>query len=1025
MIPISLTLKGLYSYQEKQSINFEKLLEGHLFGIFGAVGSGKSTILEAVSFALYGDTERLSQRDNRTYNMMNLKSDSLLIDFVFRNYDDQYYRFVVKGKRNGKDFEKVNTFERTGYIKKGETWLPLDVNECSVIIGLTYENFRRTIIIPQGKFQEFLTLGDKDRTQMLKDIFQLGKFEFFSQTAILDKSNNEILQNLTGQLKTYEHITAHIIEETSKFFIELEQQLKKEANQLQSLENELKDAELLQSLFTEFEVYQNKAGKLADEKQAVDVFNGQITDFEYCNEIFKQDIFQIAEIIKDEESLTTSVQDIAIQLIGKKNNLQHLNEKMAVLKSEYDNVPHLEQLLREYAILSNVLELRQNHKILEKRIADGQQYVDTFYGHTQLIKTEVDQLKSILKEHKDALPDINKLYQIREWFNQKRTYTQKQLQTLNLYHQATYQKESTVLKKKDELSIKLLGELVNDLDFDEAIRQLQGKRQGALIIADKLVDGKSQYLIQQKLYEFAGQLQCGEACPLCGSTDHPHVLVSDDVEEALNLYRENEQQNKSQLNEIDSCLNSLKLLQQQYIYQSEQLLIIEEQLKKDKSVLDEHTGLFDWSGYDPANEETVLIQITAFQKLKNQITDIESKLDAKEAEQAGVIQNHEKYKSAVEKLKSDLQAIQASKSTYVSQLGLLNEADFTEKTSQQLTILTNDLSKNIAQVKQNYELTNNQIRFAEQNITGLNATQEAKNSELAVVRKKKDILNNKIESQLAQSKFNDVTEVKELLKLSGTIEEKRKIVGMYQQEVYATESNLHRLNEILNGQAFDQSAFDKLKNDTLAVKDTFRLTNEKYICEEAKLSQMKKQFEERKRLDKEFSIYQNRGKNLKVLLSMFKGSGFVNYVSTAYLQGLCESANIRFYKFTKQQLRLEVSDRNDFQVRDYLNNGRVRSVKTLSGGQLFQASLCLALALAENVQQQNKAKQNFFFLDEGFGSLDKESLQTVFETLKELRKENRFVGVISHVEELQQEIDVFLKITNDHLRGSQIKASWQ
>ncbi|MEN0056826.1 MAG: hypothetical protein AAGC65_24320 [Mucilaginibacter sp.] len=75
----------------------------------------------------------------------------------------------------------------------------------------------------------------------------------------------------------------------------------------------------------------------------------------------------------------------------------------------------------------------------------------------------------------------------------------------------------------------------------------------------------------------------------------------------------------------------------------------------------------------------------------------------------------------------------------------------------------------------------------------------------------------------------------------------------------------------------------------------------------------------------------------------------------------------------------------------------------------------------------NKISQNkiFFFLDEGFGSLDKESLQTVFETLKELRKQNRFVGVVSHVEELQQEIDAFLKITNDPLRGSQLKTSWQ
>ena len=82
MIPISLTIKGIYSYQQEQTIDFQKLTDAQLFGIFGPVGSGKSTILEAISFALYNDTERLN-RDNRNYNMMNLKSNELLIRFNF------------------------------------------------------------------------------------------------------------------------------------------------------------------------------------------------------------------------------------------------------------------------------------------------------------------------------------------------------------------------------------------------------------------------------------------------------------------------------------------------------------------------------------------------------------------------------------------------------------------------------------------------------------------------------------------------------------------------------------------------------------------------------------------------------------------------------------------------------------------------------------------------------------------------------------------------------------------------------
>jgi exonuclease SbcC len=107
-----------------------------------------------------------------------------------------------------------------------------------------------------------------------------------------------------------------------------------------------------------------------------------------------------------------------------------------------------------------------------------------------------------------------------------------------------------------------------------------------------------------------------------------------------------------------------------------------------------------------------------------------------------------------------------------------------------------------------------------------------------------------------------------------------------------------------------------------------------------------------------------------------------------------------------------------------MNNGEVRSVKTLSGGQTFQAALSLALALADNIQHLTKSKQNFFFLDEGFGSLDKEALTIAFETLKNLRKENRIVGVISHIDEMQQEILVNLKIVNDLEKGSIVTKSW-
>jgi len=163
-----------------------------------------------------------------------------------------------------------------------------------------------------------------------------------------------------------------------------------------------------------------------------------------------------------------------------------------------------------------------------------------------------------------------------------------------------------------------------------------------------------------------------------------------------------------------------------------------------------------------------------------------------------------------------------------------------------------------------------------------------------------------------------------------------------------------------------------------------------------------------------------REKHLADLAGLFRGNGFVDFVSSVHLQNLCNNANVRFHKMTRQQLHLKLGDDNSFWVSDVLNGGKVRLLKTLSGGQKFQAALSLALALADNIHTLTESKHNFFFLDEGFGSLDKECLQIVFETLKSLRKENRIVGIISHVEDLQQEIDRYLMVKNDEELGSLI-----
>ena len=142
MLPLKLTIEGLYSYQTKQTIDFSELTQAGLFGIFGAVGSGKSSILEAVSFALYGETERMNSKDSRAYNMMNLRSNRSFIEFDFQNYENGTFRAVREFRRNAKRFDDVKVYNTCFYEEKNGEWFPLEHTNASEILGLSYENFK-------------------------------------------------------------------------------------------------------------------------------------------------------------------------------------------------------------------------------------------------------------------------------------------------------------------------------------------------------------------------------------------------------------------------------------------------------------------------------------------------------------------------------------------------------------------------------------------------------------------------------------------------------------------------------------------------------------------------------------------------------------------------------------------------------------------------------------------------------------------------------------------------------------------
>lgn len=1024
MIPVSLTLKGLYSYQLPQTIEFDRLIHGQLFGIFGAVGSGKSTILEAISFALYGQTERLDNRDNRNYNMMNLKSNELLIDFTFENFDGQLYRYTVKGKRHGKDFEKVNTFDRAGYVWRDGAWHPLESNLAEQVVGLSYDNFRRTIIIPQGKFQEFLQLGHAQRTQMLKEIFQLEKYEFFNQVKNLESKNNSAIDYITGQISTFADLLAENIVEKKKELDELAKVLAIEKQNLEVNSKGLANLSALKLVFENLNAQKEILLTLEQAKGSFDELEVKIREYEYCFTHFKNDLDRLDEKKVGIEVKKRSLAEIHAKLLEVKKEVESLSEPMSLATAEFNKQEEYKEKLLDYRHLVNLVKLKSEVIKFQERIDKGTIVVNEVLKKKLELENKRVLSKRELQEKNSLMPNIRELTEVRAWFDKK----------VNLEANLAAAIEEANRLDKEVASIEgLLPKLLHEYDllyegelsFEHLYKVINGLELDKAEEIKVLVSAIEHLNVQVKLTEFTEALNRGEPCPLCGSLEHAAVLELEDVQLHLHSGQARLKELQLELISFQKLDKELHLLESKSNFISGQILHAVSKVNECRENCSIHRAAFVWPAFDSNDPKQMIDGFYQAEILRDSIARITETIDKEDEELDRLTNEYNRYVDSLDKLKIELQAKITESATLAKQLKQHDSMAVDSYEESVLNTLYEALNAKILSDKSNYEGLSLKLTSLNEQAIKASSYMESIEAALGVEKESLREIQAKLDLELSVSSFDDWGLVKKVLSSSVDWEEGKRRLDVYNKQLYSVKDRLIELNDQAKGQSFDPVKYEEFTLIVAQLNDRITHVNDQLVSGHALYSTWIVQMEAKDKLVLELSKLEHRAENLKTMRQLFIANGFVNYISTVYLQNLCHAANERFYSLTNQQLRLELGDKNEFLVRDFMNDGKLRSVKTLSGGQTFQASLCLALALAESVQQQNHSKQNFFFLDEGFGSLDKEALQMAFETLKALRKENRIVGIISHVEELQQEIDVYLKVTNDSFLGSTIAKSWQ
>ncbi|WP_025765137.1 AAA family ATPase [Dyadobacter tibetensis] len=1033
MIPKHLKIKGLYSYQQEQEIHFDPLTNAALFGIFGSVGSGKSSILEAITFALYGDTERLNKSgDDRTYNMMNLRSDELLIDFeCIAGKDGNRYRFTVKGRRNSKNFKDVKTFERKGYRWKNELWEPLPEGETTeAIIGLSYDNFRRTIIIPQGRFQEFIELRDADRTRMMKELFQLEKYDLSRTVSTLQGQNKEMLAHVEGQLSSIAEVTTDVIAAEEEKLKNLRSQMAERKEEL-LVQSKLAETYHKQKLAIEtIQALEKQLLKLKEREAFMQSRREKFAIYEICAIHFKHLLDQKKRLNSSLEKDKARQEQINYQLQKLGHNLSQAQVEKNRLKPSYEN---REVLLKQVSELEKVVQIKEQRIFSKKLYAS----LEKGEGLLQKKKEELNELKrrrqQLEKDNealKNNLPDFAEVGRINSWYatmsvlsvNKANTYKEaSELNAQQITHQETLKDKLQTLSKNFQL----------DLPLDCDLPIFESKLVDTLARYNReLVEIDARYIETQtkaRLQLFATDLQEGEPCPLCGSEHHPAIgqHQKGEYENLLKNIQEQKEKLQNQEQELRKELTPMDRLFQTSASIEAQKKALRLRWDEAKNAVETHEKDFTWNQFDKKDPTPFKVYVQKLEGLQEKIKSQELSLK----ETNSLIENSEteileKFERPLQKLKDDLLKASNTMDTLISQLQQIRLEDYLELENEALAMQVASLKDQHSEIIQNFEKVEGLIAATDKEISNIAGEKSSLERTINGNQQEMMLLEESLQSLLVKHRFDSENWVEKILDQALDLAQERKELDEFDLELH----NIRR--DLAYHQAQNPLAdYDPQLHDTTnrrVAELTQQLQNNHKV--EGQLEGLIKNLQDdllrRTTLLKEHEKLEIRKNHLNDLAKLFRSSGFVDYASSIYLQNLIQAANARFHQMTHQQLHLELGEGNSFWVRDLLNGGHLRLLKTLSGGQKFQAALSLALALADHIHVRNASKHNFFFLDEGFGSLDKAALATVFETLKSLRRENRIVGIISHVEELQQEIQTYLKIQESDT-GSKILASWE
>lgn len=1066
MKPILLTMQAFGSYGEKTEIDFQK--GGDFFLISGDTGSGKSTIFDAMMFALYGEvsTNGSGKENELLSQFVDVRNDKPLVSLVFTAHQhgqEETYkitrtpRHTRPAKRQGaKPQEEGETAELLMPDGSQYPGKLSDTNrKIEELVGLTADQFRKVVMIAQGEFMDFLRAGSKEKTELLRDLLKTDYYYQLSERLkTLAKEKNTAAKTQRANMSFFagRAVTEGLPEEDAQAL----EAAKGTVITAKELQPEQVDTlvEVLSGVCARLQLQQ---GELAQQQRAAQ---------ENRDESMKQveaakPLMQRFEELEDAEK---TLQECAAQadeiekkrgLIGKIRDAWVIEPKYQRMKDARDALTNAQtELAAKQQELPRLKQTATDAKTCYQQTEKAQQDAT---AHESEVKTKVkDALKTF-----DALEEAEKALRQAEKADTKAKAdaesAKKALDDFKKQEDAWRTQEAELqgaeaayeVCKQQNQQYRDLKKSLEDLHGNQ--KDVQEKARQAAAVKDAYASATQKYQREQKAYDdyrlvflnaqaglLARELAPGKPCPVCGALEHPAPCQ---------LTQENQQLNREQLERRRKAADDAAKAQEEKAKESEsaQVKLTERQKaaeEAERKLVENAKNIRE--NVPMATAADVEAMLTAWlPELQSASKSVQAKVDALKK----VRENLDGAKAEREKLeKAAADAQETAKSTTVKKA----EAEKTWNLHQE-------------------ELSGGTYRTHEDAVAQRTQAQEAKQKAEAAASQAAE------KERQAQKAETECTA--RIQQLDAEMPQKQANAEEFNQQYQQTmaeksqdEAQWRQLAETYP----DVKIADRLQEEAEAFKEKKTAAEEKRktaqnaIAEQKKpnMEQLNAAFEAAKAAWEKASAALKAAENLhsgnaNVLKDLRKGreplanackeantaqhlsdvmagteSGnrmnLETFVQRNYMEKILCDANRRFRDMSNGQFELKLINVEDagegknkgLDLEVYsIVTGKTRSVNTLSGGESFMAALSLALGMADQIQAATAAIHlDVMFIDEGFGSLSDNARNEAVNILKEMAGKQRQIGIISHVSELKDEIENQLIVKKDD-RGSYI--SWR